>query len=101
MIVVRNVFQLKFGKAREALAIAREQLAIQKRLLTGTEFSARILTDATGPFYTLVVELSLPNLATFESIAPRVFADKEWEASYQKMIPLVESGSRDIFTVVA
>jgi len=32
MIVVRNVFQLKFGKAREALAVMKEGVAIQKRL---------------------------------------------------------------------
>ena len=32
MIVIRNVFQLKFGKAREALAIMKEGVAIQKRL---------------------------------------------------------------------
>ncbi len=33
MIVVRNVFQLKFGKAREALANMKEGLAIQKRIV--------------------------------------------------------------------
>jgi hypothetical protein len=32
MIVVRNVFQLKFGKAREAVAVMKEGLAIHKRL---------------------------------------------------------------------
>ena len=100
MIVVRNVFQLKFGKAREAITLVKEQLAIQKRLLAGTEYSARVLTDATGPFYTLVFELTLPNLSTYEAIAPRVFGDHEWHASYQKLIPLVDSGSRQVYTIV-
>jgi hypothetical protein len=32
MIVIRNVFHLKFGKAREAVAVMKEGVAIQKRL---------------------------------------------------------------------
>ena len=60
MVVVRNVFQLKFGKAKEAVALMKEGLAIQKRAMTDVEFSTRVLTDVTGPFYTLVLELSVP-----------------------------------------
>jgi hypothetical protein len=100
MIVVRNVFQLKFGKAKEAVAIAKESVAIQKKVLTGVEFSTRLLTDVTGPFYTLVLELTVPSLTTFESYAPRLFADKDWQANYQKMAPLVDSGYREVFNVV-
>lgn len=98
MIVVRNVFQLKFGKAREAVAIMKEGLAIQKRI--GVDVSQRLLTDVTGPFYTLVLELTLPNLAALEATAPRIFADKDWQANYQKLSPLVESGHREVFTIV-
>ena len=100
MIVVRNVFQLKFGKAREAVALMKEDRAIEKRVMSGLEYSSRVLTDVTGPFYTLVLELTVPNLATFESNVPRLFADKEWQANYQKMAPLVESGYREIFSIV-
>ena len=100
MIVIRNVFQLKFGKAREAVALMKEGTAIEKRVMSGLEYSSRILTDVTGPFYTLVLELTVPNLATFESNAPRLFGDKEWQALNQKMQPLVESGSREVFTIV-
>jgi len=100
MIVIRNVFRLKFGKAREAVALMKESLAIQKRTLTGTDFSTRVLTDVTGPFYTLVLEITVPNLATFEMHAPRLFGDKDMQANMQKMAALVESGSREIFTIV-
>ena len=100
MIVVRNVFQLKFGKAREAVALMKEAIAIQKRVLAGADFSTRVLTDVTGPFYTLVLELTVPNLGTFETYTPKLFGDKEWQASYQKMTPLVESGHREVFTIV-
>jgi len=100
MIVIRNVFQLKFGKAREAVALMTEGLAIQRRAVTGVDFSTRMLTDVTGPFYTLVLELTVQDLTTFESYAPKLFADKEWQAYYQKLAPLIESGHREIFTVV-
>jgi hypothetical protein len=100
MIVVRNVYQLKFGKAREAVALMKEGLAIQKRVMAGTDFSTRVLTDVTGPFYTLVLEVTAPNVAAVESTMPRLFADKEWQANYQKVGALVESGYREIFTIV-
>jgi hypothetical protein len=100
MIVIRNVFQLNFGKAKEAVPLAKEALAIQKKALTGLEFSTRLLTDVTGPFYTLVLELTVPDLASWETNAPRVFADKDFQANYQKMAPLVRTGYREVFTVV-
>ena len=98
MIVVRNVFQLKFGKAREALAVMKEGLAIQKRL--APDASARLLTDVTGRHYTLVLELTVSSLGALEATAPQIFGDREFQTNYQKMVPLVESGHREIFTIV-
>lgn len=98
MIIVRNTFRLKFGKAREAVAIMKEGIAIQKR--AGVDVSQRLLTDMTGTFYTIVLELTLLNLSALETMMPKVMGDKDWQANYQKMTPLVESGHREIFTVV-
>ncbi len=100
MIVIRNVFRLKFGKAREAVALMKEGLAVHNRVMAGQQFSTRVLTDVTGPFYTLVLEITAPTLATFESNVPKLFGDKEWQANYQKMAPLVESGYREVFSIV-
>jgi hypothetical protein len=98
MIVVRNVFHLKFGKAREAVAAMKEGVAIQKRL--GVDVNQRLLTDLTGSFYALVLELTLPNLAALESTLSKVMNDKDFHANYEKFVPLVESGHREIFNVV-
>ena len=54
MIVVRNSFRLKFGKAKEAVAIMKDGMAIQKR--AGVDVPQRLMTDMTGTFYTLVLE---------------------------------------------
>jgi hypothetical protein len=100
MMVIRNVFRLKFGKAREAVPLFKEGIAIQKRIAAGVDFSTRLLTDVTGPFYTVVLEITVPNMAAFEAAAPRLMGDKDWQANYQKIGSLVESGFREIFTVV-
>jgi hypothetical protein len=92
------VFRLKFGKAREAAAVMKEAIAIQKRL--GVDVGQRLLTDVTGPFYTLILELPLPNLAAAETTLSKVMGDKEYHANYEKLVPLVESGHREILNVV-
>jgi len=98
MIVVRNVFRLKFGKAKEAVAIMKEGLAIQKR--AGNDMPMRLMTDLTGSFYTVVLEITAPNMAALEASMPKVMGDKDWQANYQKFSALVDSGSRQIFTIV-
>ena len=100
MVVIRNVFRLKFGKAKEAVLLFKEGIAIQKRVGSNLNFSTRLLTDLTGPFYTVVLEISVPNLATFEAEAPRLMGDKDWQANYQKSSALIDSGYREIFTVI-
>jgi hypothetical protein len=76
MVVIRNVFRLKFGKAREAVALFKEGIAIQKRVGAGSDFSTRLLTDVTGPFYTVVLEITVPNLAAFEGTRPDSWGTK-------------------------
>ena len=98
MVVVRNVFRLKFGKTREAVALLKEGIELQKK--AGSPFATRILTDITGPFYTVVLELTVPDISSFEKEAPRLMGDKDWQANYQKFVPLVESGYREILTLV-
>jgi len=46
MILVRNIFQLKFGKAREAKALIKENEALVKH---HGNYPTRYLTDLTDP----------------------------------------------------
>ena len=98
MIVVRNVFRLKFGKAKEAVALLKEGVAIQKR--AGVEMRQRIMTDLVGTFYTLVLELTVSSMAELEANLPKAMGDKDWQATYQKFSALVDTGYREIFTLV-
>jgi hypothetical protein len=99
MIVVRNVFQLKFGKAREALAQWKDAGKLFARLGMPMERS-RLLTDLTGPFYTLVHEMSLESLTEYEKLGQNVMGNEEWHRWYAGFSSLCEGGHREIFSVV-
>jgi hypothetical protein len=100
MILVRNIFRLKFGQAREATATWKEGLAIAKRAALPIG-SARLLTDLAGPdFYTLIVESAYDSLADFERAAQTVMGNAEWRAWYPKVVALCEGGRREILNVV-
>jgi hypothetical protein len=98
MIVVRNVFRLKFGKAKEGVQLWTEGLAMAKRLGLGR---ARILTDLVGPFYTLVFEIEFNSMSDFEDNAKKIMGNPEWQAMYQKVSAITESGYREVFSVAA
>jgi hypothetical protein len=97
MILVRNTFQLKFGKAKDAIPVFKEGKEINKKL--GNKDS-RVLTDLTGKAYTIVLEITFASLTDLEQSLQRVFGSKEWAEWYQKVIPLVDSSYRDIFNIV-
>jgi hypothetical protein len=45
-------------------------------------------------------EQTFTSLADFETSAQVVMSNPEWKAWYQKVLPFVESGYREIFTIV-
>jgi hypothetical protein len=93
MIVVRDIFQLHFGKARDALEILK-----QMPMPTGGS-STRVLTDLTGEYYTLVMESSYASLAAWEADMQSM-DDPEQRKMYSRFTPLVMSGRREIFREV-
>ena len=97
MILVRDLFQLKFGKAKEALALLKEGLPVIKK---GGYKPERALTDFTGDFYTLIMESKFNDLAEYEKALKNELGMPEWQKWYQKLVPLVESGRREILTIV-
>jgi hypothetical protein len=98
MIVVRNVFRLKFGQARPALAAWKEGFEIMKR--AGMKGSPRLLTDLVGPSYTLVMESTYESLTAFEREAGSVMGNEDWKKWYAKFVPLVDSGYREVYNIV-
>jgi hypothetical protein len=96
MIVVRDVFTMKFGKAKDVKALMHET----KKFMTAEEAkSHRVLFDLVGPAYTMVLEFSYKNLADFEAAMGSSMSKKEWGEWYQKFIPLIEKSYREVFTL--
>jgi hypothetical protein len=97
MIVVRNTFQVKFGRMKEALPLMQENLA---RAKSAGHRTGRLLTDLSGSFYTLVLEIEYDNMAEAEKAGSAVMKLAGWQETYQKFSALVDSGRREIFSVV-
>jgi hypothetical protein len=98
MIIEQNIFYLKFGKAKDAIVLWKQ---ICEELKKDTRFTTpcRILTDLTGPAYTLIFEL---NLKSYMEINPMVHIWKTNEKAkelYQQFIPMCESAERELYKI--
>jgi hypothetical protein len=99
MILVRNVFKVRFGKAKEAMQAWKEVLALAKKLGFASK-SNRLMTDLVGDFYTVVFENEFSSLTDFENGSKGIMANPEWQAAYAKIVALTDSGYREIFNII-
>lgn len=92
MLVVRDVFQARYGRGNELVALLKETFP-----QLGQEHTYRILTDASGPFFTVVTEVEVASLAEWEQMMVKVFNMPEFGEWFNRMTPLVESGRREFY----
>jgi len=99
MLIARQVFRAKYGRSDELVALFKE-LNTRMREAGGTAPRFRILTDISGPFFTVVTEVEVESLATWEGQF-RDSMDRPWMGEwFGRMMPLVESGSREFYNIV-
>jgi hypothetical protein len=95
MIISRTAFKLKFGQAKPAIAIWKE--------IMGAEFSGahkpsmRLLTDMSGPNYTLVMELHLRSFMDMEPEQHVWGTNAKIRELYPKFVQLCEDSTSDLF----
>ena len=79
MIVVRNVFQAKIGRASE---LAQGMAESMRRTPPAGAAAAgwRVLTDLSGPFDTVVLEIEVESLAAWEEGTPYAWGGAESRA---------------------
>ncbi len=100
MIVVRDIFRVKFGQAKEATALWKQAIQLLTQLGFGVR-GARLLTDLAGPsYYTFVLETSYDSLAQWEQAHVNARGNADWRKLYQQIMPLTEEGRREILTVI-
>jgi hypothetical protein len=97
MILVRDIFQIKYGRMKEAKAAWKEMMPAGS---PPSKQHPRLLTDLTGPYYTLVFENTYESLTDYEKVSRQEMSSPGMAAAYQKFVPLVDSGRREIFTIV-
>ncbi len=99
MLVARQVFRAKYGRGDELVTLFRE-LNARMREAGGTAPNFRILTDVSGPFFTVVTEVEVESLAAWEGSFRESMARPWMGEWFSRMMPLVEAGSREFYTIV-
>ena len=90
--VVRDIFQLKFGHYRDAIALVDEAM----KLNLMPPGNMRAMTDFTGDAYRLILEIGFNSLAEYEKTLNSELNAAAWKDWYEKFKPHVESSSREI-----
>ena len=98
MILVRFVFQVRWGRAQEVINHTDRIAPIMRRIY-GPSVRARVLTDLSGPFNTVVQEIEVESLAEWERIRGRLFADPEFQEFQASMDLPYESGRTEFYTI--
>ncbi len=97
MMVVRQVFQAKYGRGDELVALFRE---FHKNAGVPNPEKARILTDASGQFFTVVTEYQVESLAAWEEAFGKLMSGPETGAWFARMMDVTEGGRRDFYNLV-
>lgn len=98
MILIRDIFYLKFGKAKDALGLLPELKNIAQKM---NYPAGRILTDfVTDHSYTLIMESEWKSLSDWENSMKGGSGMEEWQKWYEKFKPLCENAYREIFDIV-
>ena len=97
MIVERIVFQAKYGKGDELVALFKESAKVAPPSSMGR--NPRLLTDRSGQFFTIVLEAEWESLAEWEKAFGRMFSDPKLQSLMERSTPLIESGRREFYNL--
>ena len=100
MVVVRFVFQAKWGQAGKVVEDYKQGVGMMKRI-TGPNAKFRVYTDLSGPFDTVVQEMELESLAEWERIKSAIFSDPEFQDMQSNSENPYISGRTEFYTLEA
>jgi len=102
MIIVRTVFQGSYGKGGE---LAAAQVAVAERFVAalGGDHRWKVMSDLSGPFDTVVMELEVASLTEWESLRARLFASDAFREAMATTLgvsrSLTVSGRTEYWTI--
>ena len=99
MLIERNEFRIKFGKMKDAKAVWLE--IIKQSKPDDSEVKIGLLTDLTGPAYTLVLEIELKD---FEQLGLQMQkcvlkSNSRVTELYRQFAEICESSERILYNV--
>jgi hypothetical protein len=97
MLIERNEFRIKFGHMKEALALWKSLFDAFSE--TKDHPKVRMMTDITGPSYTLIVELQLRSFQDLGFKAYQWHTNQKAHDIYLQVVPLCESCVRTLYNL--
>jgi hypothetical protein len=98
MYVVRDVFDCKPGQSKAVADKFKAALPIVKPM--PGFISGRILIDAVGSFWTVVLEMEVESLAMYEKQMTEYSSNEKMREVLKGYMDLINGGHREIFKVV-
>ena len=95
MFIERNVFHLKFGQSKEAIAKWKDYL--EKVTSEDKSIHVRLLTDLSGRGYTLIFEQSFETYAALQPSKCSLVNRLDWKEFYSSFIPFCEFSERTLY----
>ena len=97
MIVVRNVFRCKSGKATELAGRFQKMIPLAQQAGLG---KGRVMVDLVSTFWTVVFEMETADLASYEQSFNERSSTPEMRDAMGNYMELVEGGHREVFKLV-
>lgn len=97
MIVIRNVFKCKPGKAKAAIEKFKRANELMRD--AGYGIKERVLVDEVAAFWTVVIETEVEDLATFGLAMQEYGSRSDVQDAMAGYLDLVDGGYREIFRV--
>jgi hypothetical protein len=98
MIQVRDVFQVKYGSIDQAVALFARLPKIAPSF-SPLNVHYHVLTDISGPMYTLITEYMVDNLGAWEQARDASFAAPDFNEWFRQFQLFVEEGQREYFNI--
>jgi len=95
MILVRQVFQVKYGCMDQVLAMMKSMPAEMQDSMKDT----MVLTDISGSNFTLVIETKAESMDAYWAGLQAMFKEGQATGGEDPMAPLIISGQREFYTI--
>jgi hypothetical protein len=96
MIVIRDTYQLRFGRIDQAVDLFSR---MPKTAVGPAPLQHHALTDISGKMYTFVSELLVANLAEWDTIRNKYYDERGFDEWFKEFQLIVQSGRQEFYTV--